>query len=336
FEVEDTGPGIAEAELEQLFEAFVQAESGRRSQEGTGLGLPISRQFVRLMGGDIQVHSHLGQGSVFSFQISVQEGRVLNPVDQDQQRVLRLASSVTPPRILVVEDKWENRQLLVKLLSKAGFLVQEAANGLEAIELWQSWQPHLIWMDMQMPVLDGYAATRQIRQLEAASPSAHYTVIIALTAHAFEEDQETVLAVGCDSFIPKPFREDLLFAKIAEYLEVDYLYETLAPPQLASRAALWPDPWGNRRLEQNEQNLLQPDHYQPLLDSLSPQTVSQFYEAAVRLDDNRMLDLLATWPDSHAPLAQALETWINELRLDLVIELIQPHYAQLAHQSLPE
>jgi GAF domain-containing protein/DNA-binding NarL/FixJ family response regulator len=329
FEVEDTGAGIAEAELEQLFEAFVQAESGRRSQEGTGLGLPISRQFVRLMGGDIQVNSRLGQGSIFSFQITVQEGRVVTPRGR-QQRVLRLADKTPPPRILVVEDKWENRHLLVKLLSDAGFLVQEAANGLEAIDLWQSWQPHLIWMDMQMPVLDGYAATRQIRQLEAAAAHPR-TVIIALTAHAFEEDQEAVIGAGCDDFLPKPSREDLLFAKMAEYLDLEYLYADLAElsrPQIDSQSAS-----GIALASSESDALFLQEHHQMLMASLSPQQVSQFYDAAVRLDDARMLGLLATWPDSHALLVKTLKTWVDDLRLDLVIELVQPRYAQLANQA---
>jgi signal transduction histidine kinase/CheY-like chemotaxis protein len=326
FTIEDTGIGIDPNELEPLFEAFMQAESSRHLQEGTGLGLPISRQFVRLMGGDIRVSSLLGHGSIFQFEIPLQQSDtalMLAP----QQQVISLVSSHPIYRILVVEDQWESRQLLVKLLAEVGFAVQEATNGLEAIAVWESWVPHLIWMDMQMPELDGYAATQQIRQREQARrsvpsdsqtnvlplsfTSAPPSVIIALTAHAFEEDRKTAIAVGCNDVITKPFQEDTLFATMARYLGVEYVYETKSRDETALRAS--------------RQEL---KTYRELLTSLPLVWLTQVYQAATQLDDQRLLELVAELPVMAADLATAIQVWVNELRLDILIELIQPIYAE--------
>ncbi|NJO20416.1 MAG: PAS domain-containing protein, partial [Spirulinaceae cyanobacterium RM2_2_10] len=156
FSIADTGPGIAAYEIPTLFDAFVQTEAGRNSQQGTGLGLPISRKFVQLMGGDITVESVVGQGTTFDFSVRVvcAEGAA-GDRRQPTRKVLGLVPGQPTYRILAVDDKWENRQLLVKLLSPLGLEVREAADGQEAIALWESWEPHLIWMDMRMPVLDG-------------------------------------------------------------------------------------------------------------------------------------------------------------------------------------
>ena len=164
FEIEDTGAGIAPEELETLFEAFTQTESGRQSEEGTGLGLPISRKFVQLMGGDITASSQLGVGTVFKFNIVAETAREeeLQPQQQVKQ-VVGLEPNQPNYRILVVDDRWENRQIVLKLLEPIGFEVKEASNGKEAIDIWQEWQPHLIWMDMRMPVMNGYEATEYIK-----------------------------------------------------------------------------------------------------------------------------------------------------------------------------
>lgn len=222
FEVTDTGAGIAVEDLDRLFEAFGQTETGRNSQEGTGLGLPISRRFVRLMGGDIQVESCLGIGSTFKFMIPLQLAEPLAVQTlEPRKRVIGLEPGQPTYRILVVEDKWANRQLLVRLLTPLGFEVREAKNGVEAVACCQTWQPHLIWMDMRMPEMDGYEATRRIKASEYSwSPK-----ILALTANAFEEERLVALAIGCDDFIRKPCQEEVILEKIAEHLGVRYLYD---------------------------------------------------------------------------------------------------------------
>ncbi len=164
FEVVDTGSGISPQEINLLFEAFKQTESGKKSQEGTGLGLAISRKYVQLMGGNITVSSIPGIGSKFTFNILAIPGSASEiPIQQPQLQVVTLAPGQQVYRILVVDDVLESRLVLVKLLSSIGFIVREATNGQEAIAQWMEWEPHLIFMDMRMPIMDGYEATKIIK-----------------------------------------------------------------------------------------------------------------------------------------------------------------------------
>ena len=189
FEVADTGEGIPAAYLEKIFEAFEQTELGRLSAEGTGLGLSISRKFVQLMGGKITVSSNLGEGSIFRVCLPVNVPKSQVMLKRSLERtVIGLAPDQPEYRILVVEDRWESRYLLVKLLETLGFQVREAENGAEAIAIWEQWQPQLIWMDMRMPIMDGYEATRQIK----SHLKGQATIIIALTASALEEEKTIV------------------------------------------------------------------------------------------------------------------------------------------------
>ncbi|MDM8549742.1 response regulator [Desulfobacterales bacterium HSG2] len=227
FEVEDTGPGIAAEELDDMFEAFVQTKVGRESQEGTGLGLPISQKFVQLMGGEMNVSSEVGRGSVFRFDIRVS---VVDAGDirtcLPERRIIALEADQPCYRILIVDNKQSNRQLLVKLLSPLGFKLREACDGQEAIEIWKSWEPHLIWMDMRMPVMDGYEAAKRIK----ATIRGQATAIIALTASTFEEERKVVLSTGCDDFLRKPFREAEIFDMMKKHLGIRYVYDEDRPP----------------------------------------------------------------------------------------------------------
>ncbi len=220
FEVIDTGPGIAAAELERIFEPFHQTPEGIAKGEGTGLGLTISRDFVRLMGGDgIDVASELGRGSRFGFSIPLPRVEA-SPAASHRRRVIGLAPGQTPPRILVAEDHPDNQRLIQELLGRIGAEVRIAANGREAIELFQQWQPRLVLMDMRMPVMDGYQATRAIRGL----PGGDRTAIVAVTASAFEEDRAHVLAAGCDALIRKPIEAEGMFERIAALLGIGFEY----------------------------------------------------------------------------------------------------------------
>jgi signal transduction histidine kinase/CheY-like chemotaxis protein len=228
FEVEDTGAGIAAEDLDTLFEAFVQTTTGKESQEGTGLGLPITRSFVQLMGGEITVSSSVGKGSLFKFDILV------SPVDaasittkQPTRQVIALEPNQPRYRILIADDKWSNCQLLIKLLNPLGFELREASNGKEAVEIWDEWEPHLIWMDMRMPVMDGYEATKQIK----TTIKGQATTIIALTATSLEEERAIVLSAGCDDFIRKPFRDADIFDTMNKHIGVRYIYEDVRDVQ---------------------------------------------------------------------------------------------------------
>ena len=304
FEVSDTGSGIAQKEIDSLFEPFTQTATGRKSQQGTGLGLPISRSFVQLMGGDITVSSTVGQGATFKFDVLLKKARVTDiQVQQPSQRVIGLAPEQGEYRLLVVEDTRVSRLLLVKLLTSVGFQIREASNGEEAIALWQSWEPHLILMDMQMPVMDGYEATQQIK----SHVQGQATVIIALTASAFEENRSHILSIGCDDFIRKPFREEVLFSKIADHLGVCYVYEQSAQ----SVAAFTPQPQATERYELSAASL-----------SVMPsQWISQLHRAAEGCQDEEILALIEQIPEPYSALKLALADLVDNFRLDLIIDL---------------
>lgn len=225
FEVEDTGAGIAADEIDSIFEAFVQSKTGKEAQEGTGLGLPISRKFIQLMGGEMKVSSDVGKGTIFKFDVRVS---VVDRSEIESKKSTRQVIALEPNqpryRILIVDDKWSNRQLLIKLLNPLGFELKEATNGKEAIEIWDSWEPHLIWMDMRMPVMDGYEATKQIK----STTKGQATAVIALTASVLEEERAVVLSAGCDGFMRKPFRDADIFDAMHKHIGVRYIYEDLS------------------------------------------------------------------------------------------------------------
>jgi signal transduction histidine kinase/CheY-like chemotaxis protein len=234
FEVEDTGSGIPAGELQQIFVPFVQSSSADQAAEGTGLGLAISQQYVRLMGGEIQVSSELGRGSLFRFDLPLEAAGVGDlEKPPPSRRVAGLAPGQPAWRLLVVDDSEVNRKLLVKIFQPVGFQVREAANGVEALAVWEEWEPHLIWLDMRMPVMDGYETTRRIK----ATTRGMATVVIALTASALEEDKAVILSEGCDDYLRKPFREEDLFDAIARHLGVAYVYEEIGPAAAEPGAA---------------------------------------------------------------------------------------------------
>ncbi len=300
-EVEDTGSGIAKKELKTLFQPFVQTTTGTKSHEGTGLGLTISRKFVELMGGNLTVSSIVNQGTIVKFDFPFE----LGTAEKDQtsnihHKVISLAPNQPNYRILVVDDRWENRQLLLQLLQSLGFEVAEAENGQEAVSIWLDWQPHLIWMDMRMPVLDGYQATQQIRNhLQGQA-----TKIIALTASAFEEKQDLILSVGCDDFVRKPFRESVIWEKMAKHLGTTYIYEeenfssscdTLPTFILeASALKVMPNTW-----------------------------ISELETAALKLEENLIIGLIEQIPEEHILLANALRERLKNFDCDRILDLAQ-------------
>jgi PAS domain S-box-containing protein len=309
FEVVDTGLGIAPEERESLFDAFVQSQSGKQSNEGTGLGLAISQQFVKLIGGDISVESTLGKGSVFKFDIQFQPVAADELQDLLAQReievtaansvVIGLAPNQPQYRILVVEDIWASRKLLVKLLEQIGFEVQQASHGEEAVSIWHSWQPHLIFMDIRMPVMDGYQATKEIR----ASVNGEAPIIIALTASAFESERAAIISAGCNDFLPKPFPENLLLEKISFYLGVNYIYQ--------ESSSISPDPSAiPQRKIQAEDLAVMPDDW-----------ISQLHLAALSARSKTIQQLISEIPPENQLLIQGLTELIYHLDFDTLVFL---------------
>ncbi len=303
FSVSDTGMGISEAELNKLFEAFSQTESGRESQEGTGLGLVISRQFVQLMGGDITVESEVGKGTTFKFDVEVKLGQeTINNERTSHRKVLELAPNQSIYKILAVDDKQVNRQLLLKLLSPLGFEIKEASNGQEAIAIWEEWEPHLIFMDMRMPVMDGYDATKYIK----STTKGNATAVIALTASVLEEEKAIVLSAGCDDFLRKPFKEQVIFEALTKHLGVQYIYEKLADENLVndgSTLVILPADLAILRL-------------------MSDEWRSQLSEAAIEGDSNRVMALIQAIPEKESTVIKILENFARQFEFDEIVELL--------------
>jgi signal transduction histidine kinase/ligand-binding sensor domain-containing protein/DNA-binding NarL/FixJ family response regulator len=315
FEVADTGYGIAPHEMEMLFEPFVQTSAGQQVQTGTGLGIPISRRYVQVLGGELTASSTgvPGQGSVFSFSIPVS---LAEPVDAQAEakpparRVLGLepgqrANDGGPYRILIVEDNPDNRRLLVKLLADlgpppSGFEVREAANGQEAIEVVESWGPHLVWMDLRMPVMDGYEATRRIKAL----PEGREMVIIALTASALEEERAGVLATGCDDYVRKPFHERDIFDMLHKHLGVRFVYEDVEEPTPPVR------------VEPDEET-------SDALAALPPETLAKLERATAGSDVEIIASATGEIRTLNSTLAETLDKLADDFDYDTMLALIQ-------------
>jgi signal transduction histidine kinase/DNA-binding response OmpR family regulator len=227
FDVEDTGIGIAPEDQARIFDPFVQA-GGTRTRKGTGLGLAISRHFVEILGGTISVESTLGQGSRFRVEVPAQPAVASEVMVETAsvQQVIGLEPGQPDYRILIVEDQKENWLLLERLLQTAGFAVQVAEDGAQAVEAFEKWRPHFIWMDLRLPVFDGLEAARRIRRLEGGAD----VKIAAVTASAFASQREEVLAAGLDDFLRKPFRSGEIFDCLARHLGVRYVYGVESRP----------------------------------------------------------------------------------------------------------
>jgi predicted ATPase/signal transduction histidine kinase/DNA-binding NarL/FixJ family response regulator len=302
FEVEDTGAGIAPEEIDSIFEAFVQSKTGKEAQEGTGLGLPISRQFVQLMGGDMTVTSNLGKGTTFKFDIqaSIVQAHDIESA-KSTRRVIALEPNQPRYRILIVDDKRDNRQLLIKLLNPLGFELKEASNGAEAVELWDNWEPHLIWMDMRMPVMDGYEATKQIK----STTKGHATAVIALTASILEEERAVVLSAGCDDFLRKPFREADIFETMHKHIGVRYVYEE----EIQRNSSI---------TEDGAYNVLTP----AALAALPREWIVNLQQALPQGDLDLITIIIEQIYTQNAPLANAISSCIDNFEYDKILSLI--------------
>ena len=308
FEVKDTGPGIRFEDREKIFKPFQQTEIGREEKDGTGLGLAISRQFARLMGGNITVDSELGKGTTFtcSVKLKIAEEICLLP-DGDGKRVAGIESGQPKYRILIVEDVLENQQLMVKLLKSVGFEVKAANNGLEAIEIFEKWQPNFIWMDMRMPVMNGYEATKKIK----ATPLGKITKIVALTASVLNPEPLLVKEAGCDDFLSKPFKEKEIFEKMTLYLGVRYIYE---------EKDIFKDiPSTNSNITSTVEEELR-----SLIEQMPREWLENIYKAAIGVRETRIRQSIASIPANLNPLAKTLTEMVDLLDFDSIVNLVEP------------
>ncbi|SEH04377.1 transporter substrate-binding domain-containing protein [Candidatus Venteria ishoeyi] len=297
FEVEDSGIGIAEENLDSIFDTFVQVGNHHANVKGTGLGLTITRHYIHLLGGDIAVMSQPGKGSLFKFHIAVTLADTVDvEVYSPPSQVFKLVPEQAVPRILIVEDVQESRLLLKKLLVEAGFNVQEACNGQEALQCFEQWQPHFIWMDMRMPVMDGYEASKRIR----AMPDGKETIIVALTASVFKSQKQEIIALGCDDFVRKPFREEEIFDCMAQHLNLNYVHKS---------KNLHPQ-------ETQAQTSLEPALIVSALAELPDNLRAKLAQALKELDVNAVLDAVHRIGESDEVLAEAIMPYANNFQYE--------------------
>ncbi|MEM6399745.1 MAG: chemotaxis protein CheB [Cyanobacteria bacterium P01_D01_bin.116] len=306
FQVTDTGKGIASDELEHIFDAFVQSNPTYQAEDGTGLGLAICQRFVQLMGGNINIESTSQLGTTVKFDILAGLADTLS-VNQSLPKghIIGLADNQPEFSILVVEDNWDNRQLLIQILSPIGFRLIEANNGQEAIELWETHHPNIILMDMRMPVMDGYQATKIIKQKENEKQIniELSTPIIALTATAFNENRQLMLKIGCDDFIPKPFQEVVLLEKIAKHTGAKYIYEF------------------DQIISPSEENIGLEDLTPKAIQVMPEKWCKEIRNAALNCNQNTILQLIKEIPQQHNQLQNQLNYLANNFQFDIILNL---------------
>ncbi len=296
--IADTGPGIAPEELPLLFTAFSQTESGRRQAQGTGLGLALSRYYAQRLGGDLTATSELGRGTTFRCTVLLRPGQAEGLPSVES--VPQLAPGQPRYRLLVVDDHEVNRRLLIAWLQPLGFDVQGVADGPGAIATWQAWQPHLIFLDLRLPGLDGWAVARQIREQEATHPGEFRVVIIALSASVSEADRRAALAAGCDDFCDKPIQAAAILTSLQEHLGVQYVE---------------PDATTGRM----ERPRLSRLHLQQLPGEQRQALVA----ALVRCDPRQIATAIAAIASTNPDLASSLEELAQNLRYDQLLDFLQ-------------
>jgi len=315
FEVEDTGCGIAPEDRDLIFAPFSQATVRDRPPEGTGLGLPISQNFVQLMGGKLQFATEPGQGTTFSFEIPVTViTRPIPHAGKPALRTIALAPNQPRPAILVVEDDEDNRFLLDNWLSQWGFTVRTADNGQEALQQWQQEPPDLIFMDLRMPVMDGQTAIRQIRQREQERRQLSLktdllppTKIVVVSAGMLTYHSEQMVALGCNDFLPKPILEADLSQVLVRQLGVQFLYSS---PDIDGQL---PD-----QTETATTRLTT-----AALQTLPEDWLQRFHLALIRLDQDQMLSLAVDIAPEYGDLAAALNQAIYNFEYEKLLTLIE-------------
>ncbi|MCK5747797.1 MAG: response regulator, partial [Oricola sp.] len=301
FEVEDTGTGMAHWELSKIFNAFEQTESGRLAKEGTGLGLTISRRFIELMGGHTTVESELGRGALFKFDICVKTARseaaeTIAPL----RKVVSLEPGQPRYRIMVVDDNPMNRLLLIRLLEIFEFDLQDAEDGQRAVDLYREWHPHLIFMDMRMPVMDGYEATKTIKSEDGERS----TKVIAISASTLKREQVAMLAAGCDESISKPFREADIYEAMERHLGVRWVYEDICGSE-------------------QERTTKEPEDWQALFFTIPVPLQVKLKDALLRADMGA-IDLSIVQIAEQSPrLAVKLQEWAHDFEYESILSLMK-------------
>ena len=236
FRVQDTGPGMTPEQVKKIFLPFEQVGDVKKQSEGTGLGLAISQKIVALMQSEIAIDSRAGVGSIFSFEVELPQAQNWT----DSSRIIEQGTVLSYKgddkyKILVVDERWENRAVLVNLLEPIGFEMIEAADGKEGLDRALATAPDLILTDLAMPVMDGFEFLRQIR----ADPQLRDAIVLVSSASVFEIDRQKSLDAGGNDFLPKPVQADLLLGLLKKYLQLEWVYgETVDAGEKAQQAMI--------------------------------------------------------------------------------------------------
>ncbi|HAX80206.1 MAG TPA: hybrid sensor histidine kinase/response regulator [Cyanobacteria bacterium UBA11372] len=221
FQIEDTGVGMTPEEIEKIFLPFEQVGDTKKQVEGTGLGLTITHKIVSLMQSEIQVQSVPGKGSTFSFEVELPEAQNWAGALTVMEQGIIKGYKGSKRKILLVDDRWENRSVLLNLLEPIGFEIIEAKNGKEGIEQILSASPNLIITDLAMPVMDGFEFLQQVR----SHPQLQNQIVIVSSASVFESDRHKSLDAGANDFLPKPVQAETLLELVQKYLQLDWIYD---------------------------------------------------------------------------------------------------------------
>ena len=294
-QVEDSGRGISDDDMEKIFEPFIQV-GDQSGMKGTGLGLTICKQFAEKLGGNIKVSSSNNGGSIFTVEIPITiEENFENEINKFEF-IKALARDQIEYRILIVEDQMENWLLLQRILENVGFITKVAENGKEAIEIFNSFMPDLIFMDVRMPVMNGLEATKIIRHLENGKG----TKIIGVSAHVFKDEIQSVLDSGMDDFIKKPYQFYEIYESLQKHLNVEYVYHQVAQNQYKDHQSLTSD----------------------MIQTLEENTVSQLRHHLSNLDNEKLLELAQEIKVQNAELGQIIEHYISHYKLTELYKII--------------
>ncbi|MCP4177919.1 MAG: transporter substrate-binding domain-containing protein [bacterium] len=300
FSIVDSGLGISAYDKDKLFTLFGQTEAGLKSGMGSGLGLVISQKYAHMMGGEIKVKSKEKYGTVFHFNIIAEESEQSGIINsRNTKHITTLQKGEPSYKVLIVEDEKLNIILLRRLLTETGFRVKVAENGLIGVQLWKTFKPDIILMDLRMPVMDGYEATKQIRDSKNDNSD---VPIIAITASVFKEEQAKVIAAGCNSFIRKPFNVDQLLEAIKKHLKVKYDY--------------------TEDIVQLEKNIREEADYSEIINKLPQGFQEKFKDSVINADIDmieELIDKVAVFDNKlYDELKQGAENFDYDLLLSLL------------------
>ncbi|WP_027359157.1 PAS domain-containing hybrid sensor histidine kinase/response regulator [Desulforegula conservatrix] len=299
FEVEDTGSGILNEEVDKIFKYFEQAQSSAKGKGGTGLGLAISREFARLMDGDIVARSTYGQGTIFNAVIRAKLSRTADSRDSFK-KVISLKPSSMPVKVHVVDDMDANRFLLKSILEPKGFDYSESVNGAEALEKIKVIKPDIVLMDMLMPVMDGYTATKILKTSEDTSSIA----VIAVTASAFEEEKNRILEIGSDGYIRKPFNIGELLETVRSVLGIEYIYKEDEPGEARESSTT------------SRENAL-------FLKNLPGDLLEKIKDATISADYDRLIELVDEAETHNRTASQYLKNQVMSYNYEVIMQVLE-------------